>query len=148
MARKKYNFEVLTGTQDTVHLYYSDSNAEARCIGHLRGDFGHGGTEFWTNWFPHAAAKYNDKTFQDEFSSLVQTLRRNVLKNRVFMQKYLREHDSLMLESGVITSRGYMVATEQYEYYIRCQPQLGDYNFYIYAYVREGGVSIGQAGEV
>ena len=43
-----------------------------------------------------------------------------------------------MLESGVITSRGYMVTTEQYEYYIRCQPQPGDYNFYIYAYVREG----------
>lgn len=138
MARKKYNFEVLAGTQGTGEFYYSNSDAEDRCIGHLRGDFGSGGTEFWTGWFPHAAADRNDKPFQDEFSSLVQTLRRSVLKNRVYMQKYLREHDSLMLESGVITSRGYMVTTEQYEYYIRCQPQPGDYNFYIYAYVREG----------
>ena len=138
MARKKYNFEVLAGTQGTGKLYYSNSDAENCCIGHLRGDFGSGGTEFWTGWFPHAAADRNDKPFQDEFSSLVQTLRRSVLKNRVFMQKYLREHDSLMLESGIITSRGYMVTTEQYEYYIRCQPQPGDYNFYIYAYVREG----------
>ena len=138
MARKKYNFVVLAGTQGTGELYYSNSDAENRCIGHLRGDFGSGGTEFWTGWFPHTAADRNDKPFQDEFSSLVQTLRRNVLKNRVFMQKYLWEHDSLMLESGVITSRGYMVTTEQYEYYIRCQPQPGDYNFYIYAYVRKG----------
>ena len=137
MARKKYNFEVLAGTQGTGEFYYSNSDAEDRCIGHLRGDFG-GGTEFWTGWFPHAAADRNDKPFQDEFSSLVQTLRRSVLKNRVYMQKYLREHDSLMLESGIITSRGYTVTTEQYEYYIRCQPQPGDYNFYIYAYVREG----------
>ena len=138
MARKKYNFVVLAGTQGTGKLYYSSSDAENRCIGHLRGDFGSGGTEFWTGWFPHAAADRNDKPFQDEFSSLVKTLRRGVLKNRIYMQKYLREHDSLMLESGIITSRGYMVTTEQYEYYIRCQPQPGDYNFYIYAYVREG----------
>ncbi|MBR1683647.1 MAG: hypothetical protein IJ708_00810 [Clostridia bacterium] len=138
MAKKKYNFEVLAGTQGTGKLYYSDNEAEERCIGHLRGDFGSGGTEFWTTWFPHAAADRNDKSFQDEFSSLVKILRRNVLKNRFLMQKYLREHDSLMLESGIITSRGYMVTTEQYEYYIRCQPQPGDYNFYIYAYVREG----------
>ena len=138
MGVKKYNFEVTAGTDGTREMYYSDSEAEARCIGHLRGDFGSGGTEFWTTWFPHAATDRNDKAFQDEFSSLVKTLRRNLLKNRVFMQKYLREHDSLMLESGVITSRGYMVTTEQYEYYIRCQPQPGDYNFYIYAYVRKG----------
>jgi hypothetical protein len=138
MARKKYNFEVLAGTQETGKLYYSGSDAEARCIGHLRGDFGSSGTEFWTNWFPHVGAHRNDKAFQDEFSSLVKTLRRNLLKNRVFMQKYLREHDTLMLESGIFMSRGYMVVTEQFEYYIRCQPQPGDYNFYIYAYVRKG----------
>ena len=48
MARKKYNFEVLAGTQETGKLYYSGSDAEARCIGHLRGDFGSSGTEIWT----------------------------------------------------------------------------------------------------
>ena len=138
MARKKYNFEVTAGIPGSAALYYSGSEAEARCIGHLRGDFGSGGTEFWTNWFPHVAAHRSDEAFRDEFSSLCNTLRRNLLKNRVFMQKYLREHDSLMLESGIFMSRGYMVVTEHFEYYIRCQPQPGDYNFYVYAYVREG----------
>ena len=138
MARKKYNFEVTAGIPDSAALYYSGSEAEARCIGHLRGDFGSGGTEFWTNWFPHVAAHRSDEAFRDEFSSLCKTLRRNLLKSRVFMQKYLREHDSLMLESGIFMSRGYMVVTEHFEYYIRCQPQPGDYNFYVYAYVREG----------
>lgn len=138
MAGKKYSFEVKAGEHGSSAMFYSDGPAEDRCIGHLRGDFGSGGTEFWTTWFPHAAADRNDKTFQDEFSSLVKVLRRNVLKNRILMAKYLREHDSLMLESGIIMSRGLMVTTEQYEYYIRCSPQPGDYNFYIYAYVREG----------
>ena len=138
MGVKKYNFKVVAGEEGTREMYYSDSKAEARCIGHLRGDFGSNGMEFWTKWFPHAAVDRNDKVFQDEFSSLVKTLRRNLLKNRVLMQKYLREHDSLMLENGIIMSRGYMVVTEQYEYFVRCQPQPGDYNFYIYAYVREG----------
>lgn len=138
MARKKYSFTVMAGTPGIAALYYSDSEAENRCIGHLRGDFGSGGSEFWTTWFPHAAADRNDRPFKDEFSSLVQALRRNVLKNRVAMSKYLREHEALLLESGVMTRQGYMVVTEQYEYYIRCQSQPGDYNFYIYAYVREG----------
>lgn len=138
MARKKYSFEVKAGEHGTSKMFYSDSDAENRCIGHLRGDFGSGGAEFWTNWFPHTAADHNDKPFQDEFSSLVKTLRRNLLKSRPYMSKYIREHHSLMLESGIITSRGYTVTTESYEYYIRCQPQPGDYNFYIYAYVREG----------
>ena len=43
-----------------------------------------------------------------------------------------------MLESGIFMARGYIVVTEQYEYYIRCSPQPGEYNFYIYAYAREG----------
>ena len=138
MARKKYSFDVAAGMPGSKALYYSGSEAEHRCIGHLRGDFGSGGNEFWTTWFPHAAADRNDKAFQDEFSTLVNRLRRNLLKNRALMRKYLRENDSLRLETGGIESHGYTVVTERYEYYIRCSPQPGDYNFYIYAYVREG----------
>ena len=138
MARKKYSFEVTAGIPGSAALYYSGSEAEARCIGHLRGDFGKSGDEFWHSWFPHAADARNVEPFKAELKAVVDSLRKNLLKNRVFMQKYLREHDSLMLESGIFVSRGYMVVTEQYEYYIRCQPQPGDYNFYIYAYVREG----------
>ena len=136
---KKYNFTLIPGIQGTNNLYYSESDAEERCIGHLRGDFGDG-MEFWTQWFPHAAADHNDKQFQDEFSSLVKTLRRDVLKNRYSMHKFFREHDGLLLDDlSVDTSpRGYMVMTENYDYYIRCQAQKGDYNFYIYAYTHDG----------
>lgn len=31
-------------------MFYSDSPAEPRCIGHLRMDFG-SGQEFWTSWW-------------------------------------------------------------------------------------------------
>ena len=137
MAKKKYNFEVLPGTQGMSKLYYSGNDAEDRCIGHLRGDFGKSGDEFWHSWFPHAADTHNDAPFKAELKALVDSLRKNLLKSRVSMQKYLLEHDSLMLESGSCTARGSKVTTEQYEYYIRCQPHPGDYNFYIYAYVRE-----------
>ena len=138
MARKKYSFEVKAGEHGTSKMFYSNGPAENRCIGHLRGDFGKSGDEFWHSWFPHAADSRNDEPFKAELKALVDSLRKSLLKSRVFMQKYLREHDSLMLESGIITSRGYTVTTESYEYYIRCQPQPGDYNFYIYTYVREG----------
>lgn len=135
---RKYSFKIRAAEHGTFKMFYSDGPAEDRCIGHLRGDFGKGGDEFWNSWFPHAADTRNDDSFKEEFDALINALRKNLLKSRVFMQKYLREHDSLLLESGIITARGYMVTTEQYEYYIRCQPQPGDYNFYVYAYVRKG----------
>ena len=138
MAKKKYSFVVKAGENGSYKMFYSDGPAENRCIGHLRGDFGKSGDEFWHSWFPHAADARNDEPFKNELKALVDFLRKSFLKSRVFMQKYLREHDSLMLESGIFVSRGYMVVTEQYEYYIRCSPQPGEYNFYIYAYVREG----------
>ena len=36
-------------------LIYSDENEtrELGCIGHLRGDFGRSGNDFYHKWFPH-----------------------------------------------------------------------------------------------
>ena len=47
-------------------LLYSDTGEtkELGCIGHLRGDFGHDGKEFWTTWFPHENHEKNDEVFE------------------------------------------------------------------------------------
>lgn len=42
-----------------IKMLYS-GNAEhdeaMRCIGHLRGDFGRDGNNFWTSWYDHVAS--------------------------------------------------------------------------------------------
>ncbi len=117
-------------------LFYSRSSRESECIGHLRGDFGRDGNEFWTSWFLHGAAAHNTPEFRVEFQSFVDSLRKSLLKDRPSMRRYLREHPNIIEQSCYIEQHGYCAQTEQYEYYVRCNPSAGDYNFYIYCYLR------------
>ena len=57
MAKKKYSFVVKAGENGDYKMFYSDGPAEDRCIGHLRGDFGKSGDEFWHSWFEESARK-------------------------------------------------------------------------------------------
>ncbi|MGF9712207.1 hypothetical protein [Paenibacillus naphthalenovorans] len=40
--------------EDTAYFYSASAAEEIErgCIGHLRGDFGRSGEEFWVTWFP------------------------------------------------------------------------------------------------
>ena len=40
----KADYQVKAALPEQEELFYSDSSREENCIGHLRGDFGHGGT--------------------------------------------------------------------------------------------------------
>lgn len=127
---------IILNPNSNKELFYSRSSRESECIGHLRGDFGRDGNGFWTSWFPHEAAAYNTPEFRIEFQSLVDSLRKSLLKDRPFMRRYLREHPNIIEQSGYIEQHGYCAQTGRYEYYIRCNPCVGDYNFYIYCYLR------------
>ena len=116
-------------------MFYSDSPAEPHCIGHLRMDFG-SGQEFWTCWWPHAAHAHNDDVFKAELDALIQALSKDIFKDRAHMCKYIADHPVPPLEEGSRTY-GYCVHTEKYAYFIRCMPEPGDYNAYIYCYLEE-----------
>lgn len=116
-------------------LFYSGSESENRCIGHMRIDLG-GGDEFWSSWQPHAADDCNDEIFKRELDGLAGQLRKNLFKSRAHMYKYIAEHPALLLEDGSLRYYGYSVRTDRYEYYIRCTPERGNYS-YIYCYLRK-----------
>ena len=119
-----------------TQLFYSNNNAEVCCVGHLRGDFGNG-QEFWTTWWPHNEDRFNTQAFKDDFYPLVDELRKNLLKNRAGMFKYIADHPSLPQNDNSPRSYGYHALTERYAYYIRCMPGRDNYNFYFYCYLRE-----------
>ena len=116
---------------DRLDWVYSDSGSERdrACIGHLRGDFGRGGDEFWTGWFDHQP-NLKSKAFRDEFQDVVNGLRREngLLRSFSVMSKKCR--DGLPGEE----SFSFQGQTANHLYCLRCIPRRGDYNFYLYAY--------------
>lgn len=123
-------------------LFYSDRDEakELGCIGHLRGDFGHDGKEFWTSWFPHENNELNNESFQDVFDKVINLCREkwNPLFNRGDMRAYCREHPECRITDTNGPTWGFRIPTQDYMLYLRCSPDVvGDYNFYCYAYDKQ-----------
>ena len=114
---------------DWLYSGNSEEDKERGCIGHLRGDFGSSGNEFWTSWFDHQPA-LNVESFRQELQDTVDSLRKEggLLQNFRSMNKQC--HDGLQIDD----SFGFKAESKNYQYCLRCLPQRGNYNFYLYAY--------------
>lgn len=118
-------------------LFYSDSAKEQSCIGHLRGDFGRNGREFWSTWWEHQS-NLKTQEFKDEFDTFINSLRKQgILKDRSSMAEYCFAHTDAKIPGAWHSDVfGFRVDTEKHRYFIRCFPHVGDYNFYVYCYRR------------
>jgi hypothetical protein len=119
---------------------YSQSvqfEGQTGCIGHLRGDFG-SGQEFYTTWDDHQA-QYKTDEFKAEFDKVVNALRAEggcgLFVSRDSMAAFCREHPESAFEGNYCTEYGFKLKTVWHTYMLRCNPNKGDYNFYLYAYV-------------
>lgn len=117
-------------------LVFSDSNAEFQniWIGRLRGDFGCSGEEFWHTWFPHAEELHTQQ-FKDDLQKVVDGLRKaGLLKNLASMKDYCLRHPEARIKEESYPSYVFTAETEKYQFFIRCFPYSGDYQFNIYVY--------------
>ena len=99
----------------TDHTRFYKS-ADPTRIGHLRGDFGRTGEEFWTTWFDcHAELKTD--AFRNEFNRLVNQLRErdNLLADYRSMAA-LAPQNGTKLESRP-NEYGLVIQTDAHEYY-------------------------------
>ena len=124
-----------TYTQDMEML------EQAGCLGHLRGDMGPDGNEFWTTWDDHVSALKTD-SFKKELDQVIQTLRSDkqfggVLQSREAMKAYCRQQPDSAFEGSSAQEYAFRADTDDYSYMLRCNPNKGDYNFYVYVYNRE-----------
>ena len=103
-------------------------------IGHLRMDFGRHGTEFWTSWFDHCGDKLNTPEFKAEIDEVVNELRQTVLKDRATMRSFCADFGGELGENYGIRQFGYNIETEHYRYCLRCKPQEGDYDGYLWCF--------------
>lgn len=130
--------EIISMTpQERMYSYSQSSQIEAQtgCIGHLRGDFG-AGQEFFTSWFEHRG-EYKTDEFKAEFDAVVNSLREKdgLLFSQDSMTRYCRQHPEAEMTGNYCTEYGFKLKTDQHTYMLRCNPNYGDYNFYLYAYV-------------
>lgn len=123
--------------EERLYAYSQSSQIEGQtgCIGYLRGDFG-AGKEFYTSWFDHQK-EYKDDEFKAEFDEVVNTLREKdgLLCSRDSMSRFCYQHPEAEFEGNYCTEYGFRVQTPQHTYMLRCNPNYGDYDFYLYAYV-------------
>lgn len=125
--------------EERKYAYNQSSQLEGQtaCIGHLRGDFGSGGKEFWTTWEDHRQQWKTDE-FKSELDEVINALRSDeygLLKDRRSMAAYGRGFAESAFKGNYTTEYGFRVDTNDHAFLIRCNPQQGDYNFYCYCYV-------------
>lgn len=109
------------------------------CIGHLRGDFDRSGTGFFTSWEDHREQWKTDE-FKTELDDVINTLRSDaygLLKNRSAMIGYAEQYPESSFKGNYCKEYGFRAETEKHAFLIRCNPSLGDYNFYCYCYVKK-----------
>ena len=123
----KEKFHLRPARPDEAGLFYAQPPGEDErlgTVGHLRMDFGRGGKEFWRIWWPSDVKEGNYPAFQTELKEVVETLRKNVLKDRFAMERFRRRHDG-KISGGGTQGYGYIVETEHYRYCLRCCPSSG-----------------------
>ena len=140
--RRDAVMEIRPMTQEERKYTYQQSmqlQGQTGSIGHLRGDFGKSGREFYHTWSDHWK-KYKTEDFHTEIDGVINALRSEeykLLAGRREMAEYAKKFPDSAFPGNCGKEYGFRVNTEKYAYLIRCNPSKGDYNFYCYCYVSE-----------
>jgi len=132
----KYKLEqVHPGQVRLLFALDTKDSFEKHKIGHIRGDFGSSGEQFFTTWWPcHGELKTG--RFKDELQEVVEELRSDLefplLKNRNSMRSVCMQNLQNRVQGGWHPDTfGFKIRTEHYWYFIKCYFGPGDYNFYV-----------------
>lgn len=111
------------------------------CIGHLRGDFGSSGIEWYSNWFEHNP-ELKTQEFSKDIDEVINNLRfgkeyGKMMGDRDSMAKYCYSHPESMFAGNYTREFGFRADTEKYSFLFRLNLNRGDYNFYVYCYEKE-----------
>lgn len=111
--------EIISMTpQERMYSYSQSSQIEAQagCIGHLRGDFG-SGRQFYTSWFDHHG-EYKTDEFKSEFDEVVNSLREKdgLFFSRDSMIHYCRQRPEAEMVGNYCTEYGFKLKTAQHTY--------------------------------
>jgi len=126
----------VAGEPESKLFFRLDGESAERhgAIGYMRADFGQNGNEFWTTWFdtqPHLKTP----GFKKEFENIINTLR-DAGPEPPFASRRSLEAFCYANPSKELNGRGdgYFIQTQDYSYFFRCLPRVGNYDIYCFAY--------------
>ncbi len=125
--------------QDYCYSTYDQINGQTGFIGYLSGYFGTSGEEFYTTWCD-GDSSFRGEDFSPLFDEVVNSLQESVLKSFSTMKKYCydnRDAKILATNNYNYTRYAYRIDYGKYSFIMRLNPQKGDYNFYIFCYIKE-----------
>lgn len=132
----KTKFELSPATPEEQGFCFSQANSDVdkACIGHLRGDFGETGTTFYHSWWPHNQHLVTP-SFKSELEDVMTGLRRNgLLKDRKTMLARSMRFRTAIIPGEGRNTMAFRIETQEHLFYLRCNPNKGEYNFYCYGY--------------
>jgi hypothetical protein len=95
-------------------------------------DFG-SGNEFYSTWWGNRN-DLNTEPFRTELNDVVNGLRKDgLLKNRSEMHRVCSENKSFPLDE----SYGFSAETDDHLFLLRCRPEQGNYDCYMYCYNKQ-----------
>lgn len=130
----QFTFGPATEEEQGFCFSREDDPIDSACVGHLRGDFGTLGKRFYTSWFSHNNA-LKTQTVVTQLDDVVNALRKEgILTDRSSMQHVLARNPQAVIQTQYRPESAFRAETEQTLFFLRCIPQKGDYNFYLYVY--------------
>lgn len=107
-------------------------------IGHLRGDFGKSGKQFFSKFFDFNIT-LKSEAFNVEFDNVINALRGDpqyggLLTDLASMSSYCAKSEPLTASTLGKCFTCFRIDTEDYTYMLRCFCGKDDYNFYVYCY--------------
>mgnify|MGYP001014792943 CR=1 FL=1 len=129
-------YTLLPAEEDSALFFRLEGEKAERhgAIGYLRADFGRTGLEFWPSWF-NSQPHLKTYSFKNEFDDIINSLRDDgqipPFSSRNNMAAFCAVNPGKELTSR---GYGYRIRTQDYSYYFRCLPRLGDYDIYCFAY--------------
>ena len=131
----KHPFALRPASREEAGLFYSDEEQDdvLGTVGHVRMDFGSGGKQFWSTWWPHNGDQLNTPEFKEELQMIVDALRQDgPLQSLSAMNSYCWHHGGEISKNDRIY--GYIAETAHYRFCLRCTPRPGEYQGYLYCY--------------
>jgi hypothetical protein len=129
-----YKLSPATGNN---RLFFNLDGEDARrhgAIGYLRANFGANGLGFHITWFdkqPHLKTK----AFRREIDSVINGLRTDGGETPLSSRKALESHCAAYPGKALgECGSGYIVETDNYSYYFRCDPGPHNYDVYCFTY--------------
>jgi len=140
-AKRKTNFtpRLIVPPKEHSDFFFpnEDLDISIGCVGHVRGDFGRNGGEFWTTWWGRNDS-LNTPEFKKDIDATINWLRADgLLKDLNSMREVCLNNKESLLEISHENNYGFRCDSDSYCYYIRAMLNKGDYNFYVYAYQRD-----------